>query len=53
MSYLQQIEFNSPAIITLRWQDFKQVIFNKNLALQYVVQVDGYCVFSFDQNISI
>ena len=51
MSYTQQVQFNSPAVVTLRWPDFKQIVSNKSLAVQYVVNVDGYCVFSFDQNI--
>lgn len=52
MSYNQQIQFNSPAVVSLKWLDFKQIIINKSLAVQYVIQVDGYCVFSFDQNIA-
>jgi len=52
MSYNQQIQFNSPAVVSLKWLDFKQIIINKSLAVQYVVGVDGYCVFSFDQNIA-
>ena len=52
MSYTQQVQFNSPAVVTLRWLDFKQIIVSKNITVQYVVQVDGYCVFAFDQNIA-
>ena len=52
MVYNQQIQFNSSAVITLRWQDFKQLVINKMLLVQYITNVDGYCVFSFDQNIA-
>lgn len=52
MVYSQQIQFNSSAVVTLRWLDFKQLVNNKMLPVQYITNVDGYTIFSFDQDVA-
>jgi hypothetical protein len=51
-TYAQQIHFNSSAVVTLRWPDFKAICTAKNLSVQYITQVDSYCVFAFDDDIA-
>ena len=47
-AYPQSVQFQGPAIVTMRWADFKGAVKAKNLQVQYVALADSYTVFAFD-----
>ncbi len=53
MSFLQQVQFNATAMVSLRWGDFLTIVQNKSLSMQYVTNGDTtYTIFALDGNIA-
>jgi hypothetical protein len=52
-SYIQQVQFNAAAVVTLRWGDFLTIVQNKGLNMQYVTNPDTtITVFALDSAIA-
>lgn len=52
-SYLQQVQFNNAAVVSLRWGDFLAIVQSKSLPMQYVTNPDTtYTIFAMDGNIA-